>query len=67
MNTASLITKFPLCWGVELKIEGYETEKNWAQIFLRLSHATEQPGREVRKFLLGPLDSISFDLPANPD
>lgn len=22
---------------------------------------------EVRKFLLGPVDSISFDLPANPD
>lgn len=29
-------------------------------------HRTAREG-EVRKFLLGPLDSISFDLPANPD
>lgn len=32
--------------GVELKYEGYETEKKRTQIFLRLTHATEQPGRE---------------------
>lgn len=32
--------------GVELKIKGYETGKNLAQIFLRLCCTTGEPGRE---------------------
>lgn len=64
-KTASLITKFPLCWGVELKMEGYESEK--AQIFVRFSCATEQPDREGWGSSSWDLQTISFDLPANPD
>ena len=37
---------FPLLGGAELKTEGCEAGKNWSQILARLTHATEQPGRE---------------------
>lgn len=55
MNIASLITEFCFFMGVV-------KYRNWEELVSDL--ATQQP--EVT-FLLGPLDSISFDLQANSD
>lgn len=69
MNTTSLITKFsPFVGGAELKKGGLW---KWKEVGSDLYETYPCQGAarkgEVRKFLLGPLDSISFDLPANPD
>lgn len=57
-----------LCWGAELKKGGLW---KWKEVGSDLYETYPCQGAarkgEVRKFLLGPLDSISFDLPANPD